>query len=107
MRCQCGASIPDNVEYCPYCGKQQFIRTRPEQLTGGKRIEPFQGYYAGGGGKPAGCLGQLVGIVIFVVAMYFMLRWGLHYFGMTWWDLLESFGGLVAAGPIEVGTPMR
>ena len=54
MRCQCGASIPDNVAYCPYCGKRQFIRTRPAQLTN-QPVEPFQGYYADGG-KNAGCL---------------------------------------------------
>ncbi|MBQ1369636.1 MAG: zinc-ribbon domain-containing protein [Clostridia bacterium] len=23
MICQCGARIPDNVEYCPYCGKRR------------------------------------------------------------------------------------
>lgn len=55
MLCSCGSRIPDNVEYCPYCGKRQFIRTRPEQLTGGTHIEPFKGDFSGGGGK-AGCL---------------------------------------------------
>ena len=45
MICQCGARIADNVEYCPYCGKRQFIRTRPAQLTNLIGVTPLRDYY--------------------------------------------------------------
>ena len=72
MRCQCGASIPDNVEYCPYCGKRQFSRTRPEKLTGGSHIEPFQGVYLDGG-KKMGCVGTFFSLAFAAAILGFGL----------------------------------
>ena len=74
MRCQCGATIPDNVEYCPYCGKRQFIRTRPEKLTG-THIEPFEGDFSGDGSLHS--CGSKVAFVLclIILAVGFVCLW--------------------------------
>jgi len=92
MRCQCGASIPDNVEYCPYCGKRQYIRTRPEKLTGGSHIEPFQGYYSGGGGRRMGCLGTTLWTLVFLALMVAMLAFFSHLAGWSFQDIIGWLG---------------
>lgn len=86
MICQCGATIPDNVEYCPYCGKRQLIRTRPDQLTN-QPIEPFQGDFSGGGEK-TGCVGWFVSLtlsaIIIAGLIYFLWQDGQIQFFLDW-----------------------
>lgn len=91
MICQCGARISDNVEYCPYCGKRQFIRTRPAQLTNNK-VEPFQGYYAGGEGRRMGCLGTTLWTLVFLALMVAMLAFFSHLAGWSFQDIIGWLG---------------
>lgn len=86
MLCQCGATIPNNVEYCPYCGKRQFIRTRPAKLTS-QPIEPYEGEFYEGGSK-TGCLGKLLSLIVFVLffagLFWFLWKEGQVQFLMEW-----------------------
>ena len=92
MLCQCGATIPDNVEYCPYCGKRQFIRTRPAKLTNNP-IEPFQGYYVDGG-KKTGCVGWFTSLtlsaIILAGILYFLWQDGDIQYLLDWLSTLEK-----------------
>ncbi|MDO4407237.1 MAG: hypothetical protein Q4C07_08645 [Eubacteriales bacterium] len=91
MICQCGGRIPDNVEYCPYCGKRQFIRTRPAQLTN-QPVEPFQGYYAGGGGKRMGCLATTLYTLLTLALFAAMIAFFCHLAGWSFQDVAGWLG---------------
>lgn len=83
MICQCGAHIPRNAEYCPYCGKQQFITTRPDQLTGG-RIEPFRGVFVYGDGEPSqSCLGKVARFFLWLLTIILVIV----FFAWLWFEI--------------------
>lgn len=92
MLCSCGSRIPDNVEFCPYCGRRHTIRTRPAQLTGGTHIEPFKGDFSAGSGK-TGCVGWFVSLtlsaIILAGILYFLWQDGQLRYLLEWLDSLN------------------